>query len=83
MKITLEQLRGIIQETIDDITSDEDILGEDELEEVAPPGWEETVKQMKDDPEIDNPYALAWHMKKKGAKPGYGKGNGRRKKKGD
>ncbi len=35
---------------------------------VAPPGWEGTVKEMKDHPEIDNPWALAWSMKNKGYK---------------
>ncbi len=39
-----------------------------ELPEVAPPGWEGTVKAMKKHSEIDNPWALAWHMKKKGYK---------------
>jgi len=33
---------------------------------VAPPGWEGTVKEMKKDPDIDNPWALAWSMKNKG-----------------
>lgn len=37
---------------------------------VAPPGWEDTVKEMKKDPEIDNPWALAWSMKNKGYEPG-------------
>ena len=37
--------------------------------EIAPPGWEGTVKAMKKKKEIDNPYALAWYMKNKGAKP--------------
>lgn len=36
--------------------------------EVAPPGWEKTVKSMKKHKEIENPFALAWSMKKKGAK---------------
>jgi len=36
---------------------------------VAPPGWEETVKQMKDEPGIDNAYALAWWMEGKGYQP--------------
>ena len=36
--------------------------------EVAPEGWEGTVKAMKDEPGIDNPYALAWWMKGKGYK---------------
>lgn len=36
--------------------------------EVAPEGWEGTVKAMKDEPGIDNPWALAWWMKGKGYK---------------
>ena len=34
--------------------------------EVAPPGFEGTVKRMKSHSEITNPYALAWSMKNKG-----------------
>lgn len=41
------------------------------MQEVAPPGWSGTVKAMKRHKEIDNPFALAWHMKKKGDKPHY------------
>ena len=37
--------------------------------EVAPPGWEGTVKAMKKKKGIDNPWALAWHMHNKGNKP--------------
>jgi hypothetical protein len=40
----------------------------DNVAEVAPPGWEKTVKAMKKHDEIDNPYALAWSMKNKGYK---------------
>lgn len=36
--------------------------------EVSPPGFKGTVKAMKKHDDIDNPYALAWHMKKKGYK---------------
>jgi hypothetical protein len=36
------------------------------VQEVAPPGMEGTVKAMKKHKEIDNPYALAWSMKNKG-----------------
>lgn len=36
---------------------------------VAPPGWEDTVKEMKKHKDIDNPWALAWYMKDKGAEP--------------
>jgi len=39
-----------------------------DLSEIAPPGWEGTVKAMKKHKDIDNPYALSWHMKKKGFK---------------
>jgi hypothetical protein len=38
------------------------------IAEKAPPGWEGTVKAMKKHSEIDNPFALAWWMKRKGAK---------------
>jgi hypothetical protein len=51
--------------------------------EVAPPGWSGTVKAMKKKKDIDNPFALAWYMKKKGDKPHYPeeKGKGKKKKK--
>lgn len=49
-----------------------DIISENQtVNEVSPPGWSGTVKAMKKHPEIDNPWALAWSMKKKGAKPHY------------
>ena len=32
----------------------------------APPGWEGTVEAMKDHPEIDNPWSLAWSMYNEG-----------------
>ncbi len=38
------------------------------ISEVAPPGWEGTVKAMKDSGEVDNPWALAWWMKNQGYK---------------
>lgn len=40
----------------------------DNVSEVAPPGWEKTVKAMKKHDNIDNPFALAWSMKNKGYK---------------
>jgi hypothetical protein len=40
----------------------------EELEEVAPEGWEKTVKGMKKHEEIDNPWALANWMKGQGYK---------------
>ena len=36
------------------------------LQEKSPPGWRGSVKAMKKHKNIDNPFALAWHMKKKG-----------------
>lgn len=42
--------------------------GCEEVNEVSPEGWEGTVKGMKKHPEIDNPWALAYYMKKKGYK---------------
>lgn len=39
------------------------------LNEVSPPGWSGSVKAMKKHKEITNPFALAWWMKKRGAKP--------------
>ena len=44
---------------------------EETVQEVSPPGWSGTVKAMKKHKKIDNPFALAWSMKKKGAKPHY------------
>ena len=41
----------------------------DDKTAVAPPGWEGTVKEMKKDKDIDNPFALAWSMKNKGYTP--------------
>jgi hypothetical protein len=43
----------------------------EDIDEVSPPGWKASVKAMKRHPEIDNPYALAWAMKNKGAEPHY------------
>lgn len=57
-----EEIEAIARETAD--------AGEG-LEEVSPPGWAGTVKAMKDEGDIDNPYALAWYMKKRGATPHY------------
>ncbi len=38
------------------------------LAEKSPPGFKGTVKAMKDEGGIDNPYALSWWMKNKGYK---------------
>jgi len=47
---------------------------EDEnMEEMAAPGWEGSVKKMKKHKDITNPWALSWFMKKQGAHPHYTK----------
>lgn len=43
-------------------------MSEENIQEVSPPGFEGTVKAMKKHGEVDNPWALAWYMKKKGFK---------------
>ena len=53
MKITQSKLREMIKNVI---------------REVAPEGWEGTVKAMKKEKDIDNPWALAHWMKNKGYK---------------
>ena len=56
--------------TPDDMMKEDICEGEgcEDMNEVSPEGWEGTVKAMKDHPEIDNPWALAYYMKKKGYK---------------
>lgn len=44
-------------------------MAENIIAESAPEGWEATVKKMKKHKEIDNPWALAHWMKKKGYQP--------------
>ena len=45
-----------------------ELISEETVQEVSPPGWSGTVKAMKKHKNIDNPFALAWSMKNKGAK---------------
>jgi hypothetical protein len=40
-----------------------------DLQGVAPPGWKHSVAKMKKHGDIDNPFAIAWWMQKRGAKP--------------
>jgi hypothetical protein len=41
------------------------------LLKVSPPGWSGTTEAMKRHPEVTNPWALAWWMKRQGYKPHY------------
>lgn len=43
-------------------------MDRNQLDEVAPKGWKKTVERMKKHKEVDNPFALAYWMKKKGYK---------------
>ena len=54
---------------------------EEKLLEVSPPGFKGTVKAMKKHDDIDNPYALAWHMKNKGDEAHYKSKDGKPEKK--
>jgi hypothetical protein len=49
-----------------DMPVDKDLEAMKEINEAAPEGWEKTVLAMKKHKEIDNPWALAHWMKKKG-----------------
>jgi hypothetical protein len=40
-----------------------------DVDGVAPPGWENSVKRMKKHKDISNPFALAWFLKNRGAHP--------------
>ena len=39
------------------------------IDGVAPPGWEKTILKMKKSGDIDNPFALAWWLRRQGAHP--------------
>ena len=56
----------------EDVVYDESDDSDDDLEEVAPKGWEGTVRAMKKHSDkIDNPFALSNYMKAHGAEPHY------------
>ncbi len=77
MKVLVSELRKLISEELTrfaevEAVYDEDLPGDKDpadMDEVAPPGWEKSVKAMKKHKDIKNPWALAWSMKKKGATP--------------
>jgi hypothetical protein len=70
LNMTPKQARYLISYDEDFVSDTLGELGsmEGSVSEVAPPGWEKTVKAMKKHDEIDNPFALAWSMKNKGYK---------------
>jgi hypothetical protein len=70
LNMTPKQARYLISYDEDFVSDTLGELGnmESSVSEVAPPGWEKTVKAMKKHDNIDNPFALAWSMKNKGYK---------------
>jgi hypothetical protein len=70
LNMSSKQARHLISYDEDFVSDTLGELGnmESSVAEVAPPGWEKTVKAMKKYDKIDNPYALAWSMKNKGYK---------------
>ncbi len=70
LNMTPKQARNLISYDEDFVSDTLGELGnmESSVSEVAPPGWEKTVKAMKKHDNIDNPFALAWSMKNKGYK---------------
>jgi len=44
-------------------------MSETKIHEVAPEGYEKIIKALKRNPSVENPWAVAWSMKKKGIKP--------------
>lgn len=53
MKKLMENWRQFVEEALE-------VFEEEGLEEVAPPGMEDVVKKLKKDPDVDNPWAVAW-----------------------
>ncbi len=67
LELTLRDPEG--DEKIEIGPSHHEQQSQQEQQAKAPPGWKKTVEHMKDEPDIDNPFALAWYMKNKGDKP--------------
>lgn len=41
------------------------VIGEDDMNQVAPPGMEKVVKALKKQGNVENPWAVAWSIYKK------------------
>lgn len=63
MKITISQLKAFIQQEVKKEV--ERCCGKENVSEVTPPGYERVVKALKKNPDVDNPWAVAWSMKNK------------------
>jgi hypothetical protein len=64
----VNQVLGEQPEVQQPVVSKNMLSEEKVVSEVSPPGWSGTTKAMKKHKNIDNPFALAWSMKNKGAK---------------
>lgn len=51
---------GCMQQLDEEETCSECGMMAPELDEKAPPGREKQVKALKKDPDVDNPFAVAW-----------------------
>jgi hypothetical protein len=85
IELSPEILEDLKQKAVNDANSE--LIGKmqkeskNSLKEKAPPGWKGSTKKMKKHKEIDNPFALAWYMKKKGDEPHYTNSDKPKKKK--
>lgn len=70
MKLTVEDVRRIVREEasrmMDEVGYEDDLDEDDDLDEVTPPGGEKVVRALKKEKGVQNPYAVAWSMRKKG-----------------
>lgn len=65
----VEKFKHMKKNSAESAEADNVKTSQQEQQAKAPPGWKKTVEKMKKHEEIDNPFALAWYMKNKGAKP--------------
>jgi hypothetical protein len=68
---TLTQAQWMLDAIVSELAERQEFIVDktgEQVDEVSPPGFAGTVKAMKKHKEVDNPFALAWHMKNKGYK---------------
>ena len=46
-----------------------DVDAQGAMQGTAPPGWEPSIKRMKKQGDVENPWALAWWMRRRGYQP--------------
>ena len=55
-------------EIVEELTTSGEVEASKEVIAKSPPGWSSAVEKMKKDPDIDNPFAIAWDAHNKGHK---------------